>query len=136
VPICQQAAALVYRIQGIGGFRPALMPPKLAEVSSDLGNDMRIGQLALVAFSASWLGACGFLPPSQNQEFAVSGAPPTQTVGVFRNADANIDDGLARQICIDGYEKLSAQTLPADPGTFEVWHLRCAPHQAWFWPLS
>jgi hypothetical protein len=93
---------------------------------------MRIGRLALVGFSASWLGACGFLPPSQQQEFSVSGAPPTQTAGTFQNADPEINDALARQSCADGYEKLGEQTLPADPGTLEVWRVRCAPHEAWY----
>src|SRR5260370_244387 len=97
---------------------------------------MRISRLALVAVGAAGLGACGFLPPSQQQEFAVSGAPPTEAAGGFRNADPNINETLAQQACVEGYEKLGEQTLPADPGTLDVWRVRCTPHAAWYWPGS
>ena len=60
--------------------------------------------------------------------------PTAQTGAVFRNADANLNDGLARQICADGYDKLAEQTLPADPGTLTLWRVRCAPRDE-FWYL-
>ena len=93
---------------------------------------MRISHLALVVLGTLGLGACGFLPPSQQQQFAVSGAL-AQSAGTFRNTDPQINDHLAQQICVEGYQKLGAQTLPADPGTLEEWHVQCAPHEAWAW---
>jgi|GEM_PF-3964338 hypothetical protein len=96
---------------------------------------MRIGHLALVVAGASALAGCGFLPPSQQQEFAVTGAPPVPQAGIFRNTNPAINDTQARQACAEGYEKLGEQTLPADPGTFEVWRVRCAPHETWDWDL-
>ncbi|MEI9982044.1 MAG: hypothetical protein WDN69_01795 [Aliidongia sp.] len=94
---------------------------------------MRISRLALIVSSASLVGACGFLPPSQQQQIALTGAPPTQTAGIFRNADPNINDTLAQQACVEGYEKLGGQALPTDLGTIEEWQIRCAPHSAWSW---
>jgi hypothetical protein len=93
--------------------------------------DMRIERLALIAFSISWLGACA---PSQQQEFVVSAVPSNQSAALFASADAGLDDAKARQICVLGYEKLGEQTLPADPGTFDTWRVRCAPHTTWFLP--
>ena len=93
---------------------------------------MRISHLALLALGTLGLGACGFLPPSQQQQFAVSGAV-AQNPGTFRNTDPQINERFAQQICADGYQKLGAQTLPADPGTLEEWHVQCAPHDAWSW---
>ena len=96
---------------------------------------MRIASLALTMLGASCLGACSFLPPSQQQEFAVSGAPAVQTGAVFRNADANLNDVLARQVCADGYEKLGEQSLPVDTGTLTLWRVRCAPRvETWYLP--
>jgi hypothetical protein len=94
---------------------------------------MLMRRFALIVFGASWLGACGFLPPSQQQQFSVSAAPPTQIAGVFSNTDPNLNDSLARQGCVEGYEKVSGQTLPADPGTLDVWRVQCAPHDPWTW---
>jgi hypothetical protein len=93
---------------------------------------MRFGNVALAIFSASWVGACGFLPPSQQQEFAVSAAPPSSAAGLFSTIDPNLNDTLARQNCVEGYERLGEQTVPADPGTLAVWRLRCAPHASWY----
>ncbi len=94
---------------------------------------MRISHLALLALGTLSLGACsGFLPPSQQQQFAVSGAVAS-TPATFRNTDPQINDRAAQQICVEGYSKLGAQTLPADPGTLEEWRVECAPHDPWTW---
>jgi len=93
---------------------------------------MRFGNFALVLFSASWVGACGLLPPSQPQEFAVSAATPMPAPSLFGNTDPNLNDLLARQGCIDGYEKLAEQSVPADPGTLQIWRVRCAPHMPFY----
>jgi hypothetical protein len=97
---------------------------------------MRVSHLVLVALGASGLGACGFLPPSEQQEFTITGAPPVQTADIFRNANPNLNDSLARLACVEGYEKLNEQTIPVDPGALDLWRVRCAPHQIWFWPDS
>ena len=93
---------------------------------------MRIAHLAFIVVSTLGLGACGFLPPSQQQQFAVSGAV-AQSPGTFRNTDPQINDRLAQQLCAEGYDKLGAKTLPADPGSLEEWQVQCAPHDAWAW---
>jgi hypothetical protein len=93
---------------------------------------MRSGNFMVAMFGALSLAACGFLPPSQQQEFAVSAAPATSTAGLFGTRDPNLNNALARQGCVEGYEKLTEQTLPADPGTWEVWRVRCAPHAPWY----
>ena len=35
---------------------------------------------------------------------------------------------LAKQICTDGYDKLSEQSIPADKGSYSQWKLRCTPY--------
>lgn len=92
--------------------------------------EMKSVRLALVVFGTIGLGACGFLPPSQQQEFAVSAAAPSQ--GVFRNADAGLNDNQAANLCALGYDKLNEATLPADPGSLEVWRVRCQPYPIWY----
>jgi hypothetical protein len=91
---------------------------------------MRSLRLALVVLGAGSLAACGFLPPSEQQQFDVSAAAPSQ--GVFRNADSNLNDTLAQGICATGYEKLNQSTLPAESGSLDVVHVRCAPYPDWY----
>jgi hypothetical protein len=91
---------------------------------------MRTSHLALMALGTLALGACG--APSQNQQFAVSGAV-APAAATFRNTDPQINDRQAREICVEGYEKLDTQTLPAEPGSFEQWRVQCAPHDPWVW---
>ena len=73
---------------------------------------MRISHLALTALGTLGLGACGCLPPSQQQQFAVSGAV-AQTAGTFRNTDPQFNDRLAQQICVEGYQEAGR----ADPAS-------------------
>jgi hypothetical protein len=94
---------------------------------------MRIGFLARLgaaAFGISALGACGFLPPSQNPDFTVVGAIAPQP-DIFRNADPNVNDLTAKLYCAEGYERLEQTTLPADPGSFEVSRVQCTPYTLW-----
>jgi hypothetical protein len=94
---------------------------------------MRMRRFGLIVFSASCLGACGFLPPSQQQEFSVTAAQPAANAGVFGNTDPRLIGTLAAQGCVEGYDKVTAQTLTVDPGALDVWRVRCAPHDSWAW---
>lgn len=91
---------------------------------------MRSLRLALVVLGAGSLGACGFLPPSEQQEFDVSAAAPAQ--GVFRNADPALNDKQAQGICATGYERLNQSTLPTESGSLDVQHVRCTPYPDWY----
>jgi hypothetical protein len=107
------------------------MPPKVIG-NDEWGDDMRSGNFVLAMFGAASLAACGFLPPSQQQEFAVSAAPATAAAGLFGTGNPKLNDTLAQEGCVEGYEKLGDHTMPADPGTIDVWRVRCTPHAPWY----
>ncbi|HVJ53242.1 MAG TPA: hypothetical protein VM689_12305 [Aliidongia sp.] len=92
-----------------------------------------LARLGAAAAAVSMLGACGFLPPTETEEFTVTGAV-AQQAGTFRNTDPNINDLNAKLVCADGYEKVDQATLPADPGSLEVWRVHCAPYSVSFLP--
>jgi hypothetical protein len=76
------------------------------------------------------LAACGFLPPSQQQEFSVSSAVPTAEPTPFNSNDPKVNDALARNYCADGYDHLdNGQTKTAD-GKVSVWRVSCAVHDS------
>jgi hypothetical protein len=92
---------------------------------------MRIGFLARLgaaALGVSALGACGFLPPSSTPDFTVAGAVAAQP-DVFRNADPNVNDVVAKLYCAEGYQRLDEMSLPAEPGSFTVWRVQCTPYE-------
>jgi hypothetical protein len=76
------------------------------------------------------LGACGLMPPSQQQSFNLSSDPAMRPAVAkpFQNTDPNINAVLAKQICVDDFQKLNQKTLPADSGTIDQWTVRCAPY--------
>jgi hypothetical protein len=86
---------------------------------------MRIGRFLAVAMAGLGLSACGFLPPTGPQEFTVTAVQPADPSG---SSDAvALNDQQARLVCAAGYEKVKEDTQPADPGSFEVWQVRCLP---------
>jgi hypothetical protein len=85
-------------------------------------------RVAFAVAAALILGGCSLMPPSQQQEFTVSGAVPAATPAPFRNTDPQIDAVLARQYCADGYQKLGEASLPSDSGTLQQWQIRCTPY--------
>ncbi len=94
---------------------------------------MRIGFLARVGIAllgTSALGACGFLPASQNPDFTIAGSVAPQPAD-FRNADPQVNDQIAKLYCADGYHKLDEMTLPSDSGTFAVTRVECTPYGDW-----
>ena len=93
----------------------------------------RIARLTVLL--ATLLGGCGFLPPSQQQEFSIVGEVPPQATPAtgFHTTDANINDTLAKSLCADGYEKLDAKSLPAqddahDQESYNHWRVRCTEY--------
>lgn len=87
---------------------------------------MRIGCFLAVAMAGLGLSACGFLPPTGPQEFTVTAVQPADQSG-SNEAVAALNDQQARLVCAQGYEKVKEDTQPADPGTFEIWQVRCLP---------
>ncbi|HTH96247.1 MAG TPA: hypothetical protein VL574_02455 [Stellaceae bacterium] len=85
---------------------------------------------ALVIGLATGLAACGLMPPTQQQPFTVAGSTPVPaaTAKPFQNSDPKIDAVLAKQVCVDNYQKQAAKTLPADDGSFEQWQVQCTPY--------
>jgi hypothetical protein len=89
---------------------------------------------AIILSAALGLAGCGFLPASQPEDFAVTGAPPSPAGTLFRSSDPDINAVQARGICADGYDKLGTSTLPTDSGTLEEWQLRCKEYSVSFLP--
>lgn len=81
---------------------------------------------------AALVSACGLLPETQPQEFAVSGAAPAPAGTVFRNHDPAINDVEAKGYCADGYDKLGESKQPTDSGDLTVWQVRCTPYEPSF----
>ena len=88
---------------------------------------MRVGLVwaAGLMVVLSGLGGCDRSTP---QEFTVAGVIGTPGASQFANVDPEIDAVLAKQICADGYEKLSEQSIAADKGSYAQWKLRCTPY--------
>ena len=78
------------------------------------------------------LSACSLLPPSPDQEFAVTGSAAAPADAMFRSHDPNINDVQARAYCADGYDKLSESTIPTDGGDLTEWRVRCTPYSVSF----
>jgi hypothetical protein len=101
---------------------------------------MRIGvkslaTLRMAAFRVSALtaisvmvGACGFLPPSQQQEFAVTGTVTAAQPTAFLSTEPDVNAVVAKQMCADGYEVLGTSVLPSDKGDMTGWKVRCTPY--------
>lgn len=85
---------------------------------------MRVGLVGALALVATGLCGCSSTP----QEFTVAGIVGNPGASQFANSDPAIDDVLAKQICADGYEKLSEQSIAADKGSYAQWKLRCTPY--------
>jgi hypothetical protein len=47
----------------------------------------------------------------------------------FNNTDPNVNAYHASQVCTLGYDVLDKKTLPASPGEFRYWSVRCHPYR-------
>ena len=91
-----------------------------------------VARLAAALIGCGLLSGCDLLPPSQPQEFAVSGTAPAPADQVFRSHDPKINDVQARGYCADGYDKLAETTIPSDGGDLTEWRVRCTPYEVSF----
>jgi hypothetical protein len=67
----------------------------------------------------------------ESPEFGVTGlgvAPTQANLAAFNNADPQVPDWKAGQICTLGYDTTQRETLPADPGAFDYRQIKCATY--------
>ena len=87
-------------------------------------------RLATILAVGALLAGCGFLPPSQPQDFAVSAALPKAQATPFNNNDPMVNDTLARAYCADGYDHLDDGRTRSADGAVSVWRISCTEHDS------
>jgi len=83
----------------------------------------------MAAMATLMVGACTVLPPSDIQDFSVSGSVAAPQPALFLNTDPTLTATLAKQSCADHADVLGTSMVPSDKGDIGVAHVSCTRYR-------